>query len=333
MIALISCGQSSLESHSKPQLVKGVVMLPPETESFRPDASDSGRLELASELEVFVLVAESGGFANAARRLRLTPSAVSRRIALLEDRLGVELLSRSTRKVELTAVGEAYYQRIKPLLTGIATATHDIARFSPVPVGQLVVTAPAALLERRLVQIVGEYLREAPLARIELVPSELGVTDNCDFVIQSMASSDPDNVSIRLTANPWILCASPAYIANHGQPDHPRDLQEHECLVIATHPHWQFLDGDKELNIVPSSRFISFGSAVYRAAIDGMGIARLAAFLVNDDLRKGLLVRVLDKYIHPADRSLYLIAASNQIEQTKFARFAEFLRSRFVSGF
>src|SRR3954471_4890084 len=158
---------------------------------------------MASELEVFILVAESGGFAGAARRLRLTPSAISRRIALLEDRLGVQLLSRTTRKVELTAAGEAYFQRIKPLLSAIAVAADDLEQFSPIPVGQLVVSAPAALLERKLVGFVMEYLQANSQMRVELIPSELGSNVDYDFTVQSLPSSDKNKASLRLTANPW----------------------------------------------------------------------------------------------------------------------------------
>lgn len=288
---------------------------------------------MASELEVFILVAESGGFAGAARRLRLTPSAISRRVALLEDRLGVQLLSRTTRKVELTAAGEAYFQRIKPLLSAIAVAADDLEQFSPVPVGQLVVSAPAALLERKLVGFVTEYLQANPQMRIELIPSELGSNVDYDFTVQSLASSDKNKASIKLTANPWTICAAPSYLERHGTPEHPRDLQSHNCLIISTHPHWQFIVDDKELNVVPPSRFISFGSAVYQAAIDGFGIARLAAFLVNDDLKSGRLVKLLGQYSDTRDRDLYLIADADKIALAKYTGFAEFIKAKFAGGF
>lgn len=288
---------------------------------------------MASELEVFILVAESGGFAGAARRLRLTPSAISRRVALLEDRLGVQLLSRTTRKVELTAAGEAYFARIKPLLTAIASAADDLEQFSPVPVGQLVVSAPAALLERKIVGFVAEYLQTNPQMRIELVPSEFGSNVDYDFTLQSLASSDRNKVSIKLTANPWTICAAPAYLERNGIPEQPRDLQSHDCLVIGTHPHWQFLVDDKELNIVPHARFISFGSAVYKAAVDGFGIARLAAFLVKDDLASGRLVQLLGHYSDVRPRDLYLTADADKIKLTKHARFAEFIQAKFAEGF
>lgn len=288
---------------------------------------------MASELEVFILVAESGGFAGAARRLRLTPSAISRRVALLEDRLGVELLSRTTRKVELTAAGEAYFSRIKPLLTAIASAADDLQQFSPVPVGQLVISAPAALLERKLVGFVAEYLQANPQMRIELVPSEFGSNVDYDFTVQSLASSDKNKVSMKLTANPWTICAAPGYLEQNGTPQHPRDLQSHNCLIIGTHPHWQFMVDDKELNIVPPSRFISFGGAVYKAALDGFGIARLAAFLVKDDLASGRLVKLLGEYSDTRPRDLYLIADLDKITLTKHAGFAEFIKAKFAEGF
>ncbi len=288
---------------------------------------------MASELEVFILVAESGGFAGAARRLRLTPSAISRRVALLEDRLGIQLLSRTTRKVELTAAGEAYFQRIKPLLSAIASAADDLEQFSPVPVGQLVISAPAALLERKLVGFVTEYLQAHPQMRVELIPSELGSNVDYDFTVQSIASSDKNKVSIKLAANPWTVCAAPSYLERHGAPEHPRDLQSHTCLIIGTHPHWQFMVDDKELNVVPPTRFISFGSAVYQAAVDGFGIARLAAFLVSDDLKNGRLVKLLGQYSDTRERNLYLIADADKIALAKYAGFAEFMQAKFAGGF
>jgi LysR family transcriptional regulator, transcriptional activator for dmlA len=288
---------------------------------------------MASELEVFVLVAESGGFASAARRLRLTPSAISRRVALLEDRLGVQLLSRTTRKVELTAAGEAYFQRIKPLLSAINTASDDLQQFSPVPVGQLVISAPAALLERKLVGFVSEYLESNPQMRIELIPSELGSNVDYDFTVQSLPSSDKNKASIKLAANRWTVCASPSYLERHGVPEHPRDLQAHSCLIIGTHPHWQFIVDERELNVVPPARFISFGSAVYQAVIGGFGIARLAAFLVSDDLKSGRLVKLLGRYSDTRERNLYLIADSEKIALPKYAGFADFIKTKLAGGF
>ncbi len=288
---------------------------------------------MASELEVFILVAESGGFAGAARRLNLTPSAISRRVALLEDRLGVQLLSRTTRKVELTAAGEAYFQRIKPLLSAIAMAGDDLSDFSPVPVGQLVVGAPAALLERKLVGFVAEYLKGHPQMRIELIPSEFGANVDYDFTVQSLASSEKNKVSIQLAANPWTVCAAPSYLDRQGPPQHPRDLEFHNCLVIGTHPHWQFIVDDRELNLVPPARFISFGSAVYQAALSGFGIARLAAFLVSDDLKNGRLVKLLEPYADTRERNLYLIADADKIALAKYAGFADFIKARFAGGF
>jgi LysR family transcriptional activator of dmlA len=288
---------------------------------------------MASELEVFVLVAESGGFANAARRLRLTPSAISRRIALLEDRLGVQLLSRTTRKVELTAVGEAYFQRIKPLLSAISEATADLAQFSPVPVGQLTISAPAALLERKMVGFVNEFLRANRSMRAELVPSELDAGGDYDFVIQSLPSSDRNKVSFRLAANPWTVCASPDYLQRCGAPEHPRDLHSHDCLVIGTHPHWQFVVNEKEVTVAPPARFISFGSAIHRAVLDGFGVARLAAFLVSDDLQTGRLIRLLAQHSDNRERNLYLIVDADKASSTRHAGFIEFIRAKFADGF
>lgn len=288
---------------------------------------------MASELEVFVLVAESGGFASAARRLRLTPSAISRRVALLEDRLGVQLLSRTTRKVELTAVGEAYFQRIKPLLSAITAASDDLQQFSPIPAGQLVISAPAALLERKLVGFVSEYLEINPQMRVELIPSELGSNVDYDFTVQSLPSSDKNKASIKLAANRWTVCASPSYLERQGVPEHPRDLQAHNCLIIGTHPHWQFIVDERELNVVPPARFISFGSAVYQAVIGGFGIARLAAFLVSDDLKSGRLVKLLGSYSETRERNLYLIADGEKIALAKYASFADFIKTKFAGGF
>ena len=289
---------------------------------------------MATELEIFVLVAESGGFASTARHLRLTPSAISRRIAILEDRVGVQLLSRTTRKVELTAAGEAYFQKIKPLLAAIGAATRNLEQFSPVPSGQLRLGAPAALLERKLVAFVGNFLEEYPQIRIEMMPFEIGAgSDEFDFIIQSLPSSEKGKASIKLAENPWMICAAPSYLEARGAPQHPHDLQHHQCLAITTHQHWQFMVDGGELAIVPPARFLSFGGAVYKAAIDGLGIAQLAAFLVNEDLRSGRLVRVLEDFKNPSERFLYLICDREKLELVKYSSFADFLKRQFEAGF
>ncbi|SNT31935.1 DNA-binding transcriptional regulator, LysR family [Tardiphaga sp. OK246] len=289
---------------------------------------------MATELEIFVLVAESGGFASTARVLRLTPSAISRRIAILEDRVGVQLLSRTTRKVELTTAGEVYFQKIKPLLAAISAATRNLEQFSPVPSGQLRIGAPAALLERRLVALVSRYLDDYPQIRVEMLPTEIGINgEEFDFVIQSLPSSDKGKVSIKLAENPWIICAAPSYLEENGIPEHPLDLQNHRCLAITTHQHWQFLVDGHELALVPPARFLSFGGAVYKAAIDGLGIAQLAAFLVNEDLRTGKLIRVLEQFKNSSERYLYLIADKEKLDLVKHSSFADFLQQSFEAGF
>ena len=178
------------------------------------------------------------------------------------------------------------------------------------------------------------FVTEAnPQMRIELVPSELGSNVDYDFTVQSLASSDKNRASIRLAANPWTICAAPSYLEKHGAPEHPRDLQSHNCLIIGTHPHWQFIVDDKELNLLPPARFISFGSAVYQAVLDGFGIARLAAFLVNDDLKSGRLIKLLGPYVDTRARDLYLIVDADKIALAKYAGFAEFIKTKFAGGF
>jgi DNA-binding transcriptional LysR family regulator len=289
---------------------------------------------MASELEVFILVAESGGFAGAARRLRLTPSAVSRRIAQLEDRVGTLLLARTTRKVELTAAGEAFFQRIRPLRQEIDAATRSLERFSPVPAGQLRISAPAALLEQNwFLDILFKYLARFPNLRLEATPADHGLVEGCDFVIQSFASTDKNKISRQLAANPWIVCAAPAYLEKYGTPSDPKDLLQHNCLVVGAHAHWRFKLGHSELTLAMPARFVSFGGAIHRAAVSGHGIARLAAFLVNDDLKSGHLIKLLHDYPDPSDRHLYLVFDDEKKSLPKYADFAEFLRAEFQGRF
>ena len=140
-------------------------------------------------------------------------------------------------------------------------------------------------------------------------------------------------VSIRLAENPWIICAAPSYLKVHGMPTHPTDLQDHRCLTITTHQHWQFQADGGELSIVPASRFLSFGGAVYKAAIDGLGVAQLASFLVSDDLRAGRLVRILEEFKNPNDRYLYLVCDREKLNLVKYSSFSDFLRKQFETGF
>jgi DNA-binding transcriptional LysR family regulator len=247
--------------------------------------------------------------------------------------VGVQLLSRTTRKVELTAAGEAYYRRVRPLLAEIAAATRDLGQFSPVPIGRLRLAGPAAFVETVLTPLVCAFLAENPGMRVEMHPTESSFDLEADLSFQSLPSPEEGTASIRLAANPWIVCASPGYLKRHGVPTTPDDLAHHNCLVLSTHPHWNFtVDGHKTSLALPA-KFFSFGSAVHRAVVDGHGVARLAGFLVNDDIRTGRLVKLLEAYQADDDRSLYLVTQRGNLLVPKFALFAEFVRTKLEHGF
>ncbi|WP_437993908.1 LysR family transcriptional regulator [Sorangium sp. So ce145] len=256
-------------------------------------------------IELLVATVETGSFSGAARRLGVTPSAVSRRVMRLEQELGVALLARTTRSLRLTDDGQAFYARCVRIVEELGEATEAIARASKKPVGLLRVDAPVALGRDVIAPSLPRFAARYPDVRINLTLRDQHVdpvAEGLDLLVRIGPLGDSSLVARRLGASRLVHCAAPSYIARRGAPATPADLAGHDCVGYLRDGRptgFRFLtgDGDAVLEVPISGPFHANDVDVLRhLAIAGSGIIAMFDFLAKDALAEGTLVTVLDEF-------------------------------------
>ena len=261
-------------------------------------------MDIATQMIMFAAVVENGGFSAAARDLNLTPSAVSRQIGQLEDRLGTRLLNRSTRRISLTEVGRAFYVRCAEVSQGVQEAESLVINMVDHPQGTLRVAATVAFAKAQMLPLLPAFLAVNPDLKISLDATDRVidlVEEQVDVAIRfSEQIDDSSVVSRKLATNRRVYVAAPSYVAEHGLPRTPDDVANHNCLRISTVEAWNTwtFDNGADLQRLPIKGNFEANSAdaIYYAVLAGVGIARLSTYLVNDALAQGRLVRVLPDY-------------------------------------
>tara|TARA_R110000772_G_scaffold231592_4_gene342639 strand:- start:11347 stop:12279 length:933 start_codon:yes stop_codon:yes gene_type:complete len=266
-------------------------------------------MDIATQMIMFAAVVENGGFSAAARDLNLTPSAVSRQIGQLEDRLGTRLLNRTTRRISLTEVGRAFYARCAEVSQSVQEAESLVLNMVDHPQGTLKVAATVAFAKAQLLPLLPAFLADNPDLKISLDATDRVidlVEEQVDVAIRfSEQIDDSSVVSRKLVTNRRVYVAAPSYVAANGMPRIPDDVPGHNCLRISTVEAWNtwtFDDGQGDQGIGPirlpiKGNFeVNSADAIYYAVLAGVGIARLSTYLVNDALAQGRLVRVLPDY-------------------------------------
>lgn len=262
----------------------------------------------SGEMEVFAQVVEAGSFSAAARELRMTPSAVSKLVARLETRLGTALVRRSTRRLQVTAEGQAFYENCLRILADMEAAEREAAA-GAVPRGKLKVDCNVGFGTHYLTPLIPEFLRLYPEISLELSLSDRVVDlmeEQTDLAIRAGTLAESSLIARRLCDSPMVLVASPGYLARKGKPEHPDDLNHHELLGFSfrrINETWPFrtMDGE-EITVLPQSRNLAGdGETMRLMAIAGTGIARLSRWHVQNDIAAGRLVPVLEN-CNPGDR-------------------------------
>jgi DNA-binding transcriptional LysR family regulator len=253
-----------------------------------------------AEMEVFVRAVELGGFSAAARALGMTPSAVSKLVGRLEARLGVRLLNRSTRKLQLTPEGSAFHDRSVRLLADLAEAERGTAA-NDTPRGRLSVNANVPFGEAALLPLVPAFLERYPEIALDIVLTDEVIDlieHRTDVAVRAGPLKSSSLVARKLGATRKAILASPAYLAKRGVPRTPADLASHNCLGFnrtRTLNGWPLLDGGKLVTIpAVGNTQVSDGASLQRLAVAGVGLARLAVFHARDDIDAGRLVPVLE---------------------------------------
>lgn len=287
------------------------------------------------EMEVFVQVARSGSFAAAAKALRQTPSAVSRAVARIEARLGTRLIQRTTRSFRLTDEGETYLLRAGDVLAEVEAIESSLDRGAGEPSGRLRVNASVAFGLQVMVPLLPDYL--AAHRRMSL---DLTLTDDVVDLVESRADvairigplRDTRLRAKRLGASRMMVVASPAYLACHGAPQHPDELDGHGCLNFSFRrslDSWPFrIDGVVVQRPIVGRFYGNSGTVVHRMALGGAGLARLARFHVGPDVEAGRLVPVLEPF-NPGDaEDIHALYAGSERLSPRLRSFLDFLGER-----
>jgi DNA-binding transcriptional LysR family regulator len=267
-----------------------------------------GRLDLnrSGEMEVFVKAVEMGGFSAAARAYRMTPSAVSKLVARLEARLNARLVNRSTRRLQLTPEGCVFYERSVRLLADLDEAEQG-ASAGELPAGRLRVNASVPVGIHVLLPLVPEFLALYPRIDLDIVLTDEVVDlieERTDVAIRSGPMKSSSLNARKLGQTRMMVVGAPAYLTRCGIPAGPSDLEAHNRLgfgYVRVTEGWPLMDGGDQI-IVPvvGNAQVSDGEALRRLALGGLGLARLAAFQVKDDVSAGRLIPVLEDF-NPGD--------------------------------
>ncbi len=258
-----------------------------------------------ADLGFFTLLARQPSLAAAAQALGVTPPAVSRRLAALEKRLGVRLLNRTTRRLSLTPEGERYLEDGEQILRDIESLERSLAASRATPRGLLRINATFGFGRRHLAPLISQFAKIWPEVEIvlQLTDRPLDLTEHAmDIGIRFGAPPDARILARKIAGNRRLLCAAPAYLAQHGHPAQPRDLLNHACIVIrennAAFNNWQLTDGKQQTMVkVRGPLSTNHGEIAVDWALAGHGIVLRSEWDVAAYLRAGQLLRVLDPWI------------------------------------
>lgn len=289
------------------------------------------------EMETFVRVVEEGSLSGAARALGLTPSAVSKVLGRLEDRLGARLLNRTTRRIGLTEEGEAYHRRSVAILSEIDEAEQAVGNLHAAPRGRLKVNAATAFAQMWIVPMIPEFMARYPDVSVQLDLSDHIVDlveEGADVAIRIAALTDSSLIARRLAPGNRSLCASPAYLEKHGVPQSVEDLKNHNCLTLNLSPklnEWEFDCASEKRTVRVNGTFVANNIlALHQAALAGIGIIRGSRFLVATDIKAGRLVPVLQDVHCPGDSAIHAVYPHSRHLSPKVRAFVDFLVERFT---
>lgn len=270
------------------------------------------------EIETFVSVATRGSLSAAARAEGVTPAMMGRRIDALEERLGVKLLVRTTRKLSLTFEGSAFLEDCQRILNDLANAEASVSLGGVKASGHIKVSAPAGFGRRHVAPLVRDFLSANPEVTCSLDLSDRLVdlvNEGVDCAIRIGELSDSSLVSVRLADNRRVVVASPSYLARNGIPQSPEDLARHDCLSLDPQRGWVFADLDapgRTRTVKVSGRFeCNDGTVLHEWALGGIGLAWRSMWEVERDLASGALVSVLDEWGAPAT-GIYAVFPQNR---------------------
>ncbi len=292
---------------------------------------------LLGSMQVFISVADSGGFSESARRLGLSQPSVSRQVNSLEEYLGIRLLQRTTRRVSLTEAGQLYYEKARQIQRDVIEAGQCISGFKETPSGVLKISAPYTWTDAKITPFLGEFFEQYPEIKLDIECNDSFqdmIEDQLDLVIRVGVLKDSSYIAVPLGKVRLVLCATPYYLEQHGTPKTPTDIQNHNCIVFEDFNQLLFSGstGMRQIDIAGSVRSNTV-TVMLSAARQHIGITLLPDLLINDLLQSGELVDVMpgvDISIKnlPIDQ-IFALYSNRKHLPAKVRVFLDFFRPRF----
>jgi DNA-binding transcriptional LysR family regulator len=297
-------------------------------------------MDATSDMRAFVRVVERQSFAAAATTLGLSPSAVSKLVTRLEDRLGVQLLHRTTRRLSLSSDGEVYFARARQILADIEDAEAEVARSRRAPRGYLRINTSNAFGIHQLAPALPDFIARFPEITIDLAITDRLIdlaADLADVTIRAgrQVVSDAAAGSRKIANYERAICAAPSYLARHGEPRAPGDLAHHLCIMISSlSPYrWPFRTGSEVEDVeIVRSLAVDNSEAALQLALNGGGIVRLGDMLVAEPIAQGQLVALLTDVHHEEPLELTAFYREGRQRLPKVRVFLDFLEERFASA-
>jgi DNA-binding transcriptional LysR family regulator len=292
-----------------------------------------------SELTFFATLVKAGSLTAAAREMNVTPPAISKRLQQLENRLGVRLLHRTTRRIGLTHEGEVYLENARRILDEIDELESAVSGSRVAPRGLLRVNAPMGFGRTYITPLVSDFAKKYPDVQVQLQLSDhplILADESIDVAIRFGDLPDARVVARRIAPNRRLLCASPAYLQKHGIPQTPEELPRHNCLILRQNETasgiWRLTRGRKAHTVkVHGNLSSNDGEVVLKWALDGHGVLQRAEWDIAKYVRSGRLRLVLEDYaLPPAD--IYAVYPERNHMSAKVSAFIDFLIAGFHKG-
>ena len=284
-------------------------------------------------LRLFVRVALTSNISMAGSELGLSPAVAGTYLRKLEESLGTRLVHRTTRKVSLTEEGKDFLPYAEEVLAGVEAARAVVGAGNIAPGGTLRIAAPASFGRMHLMPAMREFLEKYPNIDVDIRLSDTLidlVEGGFDVAIRNAELKDSTLIARKLAADRRIVCASPEYLKEAGEPSTPGELRDHQCITLTGLENWGFDTPDGRVNIKPRGKIrTDNGEAVRQACVDGLGIAMNATWSVYQQLWKGELVQVLEGYPLISDTAIWAVYPSSRLLAPKVRAFIDFFGARF----
>jgi len=291
--------------------------------------------DAVSDLMLFVKIVQAGNLSAAARTLNASPAAMSRTLSALESRLGVRLVTRTSRSFQLTEEGSRFYERCQRIVEEISAAEAEASAKTGVVRGTLHVGAPSEIGRRMVVPLVGQFTSKFPGVEVRLILSDAGldvIDDGLDIALRIGLPNDNSVIAQKILTAKRVVCASPAYFKRHGVPSHPEELKQHNCIRLMrgrrVMDSWVFQEDGHRFEVkIGGTLTTSSGEVVHDWVRAGRGIALKANWDLGPELKEGTIVQCLDQFwADPID--LFAITANRMYQPHRIRTFLEFITKK-----